>query len=599
MAILQISRITQRKGLEQDLPQPLAGAEFGWAVDQRRLFIGNGELAEGAPVVGNTEILTEFSDLLGSATAYTYQGLAAGYTVQTGATSGSPVSQSLQRRLDSFAVVTDFGAIGDGITDNTAAINRALFQLYCREVNPQIRRSLFFPAGVYLITGTLLIPPYALLYGEGADSSIIQFKVDAFSNAGGVGTIAYQSGVLVEYNGDYYRSLGEVPAGIDITNTLYWAPDQPLPEFVARTSDSLQQTGGNIGTNGGIAPRNVEIHNMSFQTDNVGDPGAVPPRPHSIFLVEKATEVTGQNVNFVGPLTVDTINVGTDALSCIRFASVEDSADEFVCTQINFDQCTFSNATYAVNTDQVTRGVTISNGYFKTLHQGVVLDTNPTGVRIVQNTFDDVYAQGVIIDGAVLNATAYNTFYNVGNAIYANASYTIIDIDADNNVSIGDMFERNTSQSATFPRINLNSSGSISLGQGIRGIAYTINGVSNNTVSNQLALGQYERTSGISSALTDNSAGTLFVTNTSVIKAFRVDYTITRDGSNLIRTGALAVTSSGLGTLSYTDDYSENADTGITLSVTETGPGSNVTVTYSSTSTGANGAITYSITNLV
>ena len=64
MAILQISRITQRKGILDDLPQPLAGAEFGWAVDQRRLFIGNGELAEGAPVVGNTEILTEFSDIL-------------------------------------------------------------------------------------------------------------------------------------------------------------------------------------------------------------------------------------------------------------------------------------------------------------------------------------------------------------------------------------------------------------------------------------------------------------------------------------------------------------------------------------------------------
>jgi hypothetical protein len=225
VAILQISRITQRKGLEQDLPQPLAGAEFGWAVDQRKLYIGNGELADGAPVVGNTEILTEFSDLLGSATAYTYQGAAAGYVVQTGVTSGSPVSQSLQSRLDSFAVVTDFGAVGDGVTDDTAAINRALFQIYCREVNPQIRRSLFFPAGVYLITDTLLIPPYALLYGEGADSSIVQFRVDAFSNTGGIGNITYQSGVLVEYNGDYYRSLGEVAVGVSITNLTFWQPE--------------------------------------------------------------------------------------------------------------------------------------------------------------------------------------------------------------------------------------------------------------------------------------------------------------------------------------------------------------------------------------
>ena len=68
MAIVQVSRITTRKGLIEDLPQPLAGAELGWAIDERRLFIGNGSLEEGAPVVGNTEILTEFSDILGFAT---------------------------------------------------------------------------------------------------------------------------------------------------------------------------------------------------------------------------------------------------------------------------------------------------------------------------------------------------------------------------------------------------------------------------------------------------------------------------------------------------------------------------------------------------
>ena len=49
MAIVQISRITHRKGLIENLPQ-LAGGEFGWAVDERRLFIGDGTLAEGAPV---------------------------------------------------------------------------------------------------------------------------------------------------------------------------------------------------------------------------------------------------------------------------------------------------------------------------------------------------------------------------------------------------------------------------------------------------------------------------------------------------------------------------------------------------------------------
>jgi hypothetical protein len=67
VAIVQISRITNRKGLQENLPQ-LAGAELGWSIDQRRLFIGNGTLEEGAPVIGNTEILTEFSDIVAQPT---------------------------------------------------------------------------------------------------------------------------------------------------------------------------------------------------------------------------------------------------------------------------------------------------------------------------------------------------------------------------------------------------------------------------------------------------------------------------------------------------------------------------------------------------
>jgi hypothetical protein len=62
MAILQISQVQVRRGLNQDLPQ-LAGGELGWSQDTRQLYIGNGTLAEGAPALGQTEILTQFSIL--------------------------------------------------------------------------------------------------------------------------------------------------------------------------------------------------------------------------------------------------------------------------------------------------------------------------------------------------------------------------------------------------------------------------------------------------------------------------------------------------------------------------------------------------------
>ena len=60
MAVVQISRIQLRRGLQQDLPQ-LATAEMAWSIDTRQLYIGNGTLSEGAPTTGVTEILTAYS----------------------------------------------------------------------------------------------------------------------------------------------------------------------------------------------------------------------------------------------------------------------------------------------------------------------------------------------------------------------------------------------------------------------------------------------------------------------------------------------------------------------------------------------------------
>ena len=592
MAILQISRITQRKGLAQDLPQPLAGAELGWAIDERKLYIGNGDLAEGAPFVGNTEVLTEFSDLLSYVTAYTYQGDAAGYTVQTGATSGSPVTQSIQARLDSYAIVTDFGATGDGVTDDTAAINRALYQLYCRQTNTQIRRSLFFPAGTYLVTGTILVPPFAQLYGEGADSSIISFQVNNW-----VTLTPYASGIMVYYasNSKYYRSKSTVPAedpanpgsAILPTDTTYWE-EQDLPEYVLQTADSLQQTGASIGTNGALPPQNIGIVNMAVKTANAGDGSTVL---HNICLVDRTSQMSFEQVNFQGPFTTADGDTEIESLACVHF----NSSPSLPCVQINFSGCKFSGATYGIITDNVIKGCTVSNSYFDVLFQGVVLDTNPTGVRIVENIFDNIYHEGIVITGASLNASAYNIFYDVGNIFLGIVTTPIIDIDADNNISVGDLFERNTADSTSHPRIALNNTGSVVLGMNVRGISYIIQGAANDTIANQMQLGEYTRATGVADVLADDTTEDLFVVNTGLsdpIVAFKVDYTITRSTS--YRSGTMNIVS-GTG-FTYSDDYVENSSTGITLSAAEAG--GNVTVSYTSSSTGDPGTIKYSITHL-
>ena len=599
MAILQISRITQRKGVLDDLPQPLAGAELGWAVDQRRLFIGNGTLAEGAPTVGNTEILTEFSDVLALSGAYTYSGLAAtGYEAQTGTTSGDPVTQSLQNWMDQFASVKDFGATGDGLTDDTAAINRALFQLYCRQNNTQIRRSLFFPAGTYLITGTILVPPYAKLYGEGANSSIIQFRVDNW-----VSYTPYAAGVMVYYSvtDRYYRSNSVVPvedgigAAILPTDAVYWT-EEDLPEYVVRTANSQQQFGGDISSSSATPPTNVEVSSMCFQTANYGNDSA---RSHNILLVEAAKQISFTRCNFIGPFTTNDGDTTADDLSAVNFASTT----ALVTRQVVFDDCKFSGCTYGFNTDQQVQSVTVSNSDFDTLTQGVVIgglspvNGGPTGFRILNNIFDNIYNEGIVISNVKLNASGYNVFFNVGNHINSSAQTSVIDIDANNNISVGDMFERTTSESATWPRIALNNTTSIAMGMNISGISYTVDGASDDTVATELQLGKYTRTTGVHSILNDNDSGTLFIVDTAVLKAFKMDYTIIRAGL-AVRTGSLVAVSATTGSFSYTDDYTENASTGITLTATEASPGGDITVSYTASSTGSDGTIDYSITHL-
>jgi hypothetical protein len=130
----------------------------------------------------------------------------------------------------------------------------------------------------------------------------------------------------------------------------------------------------------------------------------------------------------------------------------------------------------------------------------------------------------------------------------------------------------------------------------IRGISYTIDGTSDDTVATEMQLGKYTRTTGVHSTLNDNDSGALFLVDTAVFKAFKMDYTIIR--GTTVRTGSFIAVSAATGSFSYTDDYTENASTGITLTATEASAGGDITVSYSSTSTGSDGTIDYSITHL-
>jgi hypothetical protein len=435
------------------------------------------------------------------------------------------------------------------------------------------------------------------LYGEGIDSSIISFNVQQWTS-----TVIYDQGVLVQDGVYYFRSLVPVPIGAVLPTppaaNTYWET-VALPSYIARTADSLQQTGVNIATNGALLPGSVSISNMNFVTN----------QSHDGFLVEDAVQCTFDSVAIDGPLDLTDVTTATADIAAVRWASSASA----VCKNVSWTNCRFQGFTYGTNTAEQIQGITIASCDFDTLYQGAVLSGGtslttggPTGVRLVQNVFDNVYNEGIVFDTVSRNASAHNIFYDVGNHLngYALPASSIIDINADNNVSIGDLFGRNTSQSATYPRINLNDTGTIALGMNVNNITFFQSDIQDTEISNQLTLGTYRRTSGIADVLTGAGATADLVivdADSTTIPGFKLDYTIVRNG--LYRIGTMTVISGQSGTagtgFAYSDDYTENADTQVTLTAAHNLSTVTplITISYTTAASG-DGTIRYSITHL-
>jgi hypothetical protein len=180
------------------------------------------------------------------------------------------------------------------------------------------------------------------------------------------------------------------------------------------------------------------------------------------------------------------------------------------------------------------------------------------------------------------NATAQNTFGDVGNHFGGvTQPYTaIIDFVSPNNISVGDIFDRPDQYATLYPRVDLNGTASIAFTNG-----------------QQLAMGPYVRESGLTATLNNNVTSPTAAFSYSELDTWslNIDYSISR--STAYRTGRITVVLfDGAGALTYTDDFSENTSTGITLTVSQTG--NEIFVNYVSTNTGTGGSITYSINHI-
>jgi hypothetical protein len=80
------------------------------------------------------------------------------------------VTTTVQAKLREMVSVKDFGAVGDGVTDDTAAIQAAIDFVYSGTVQGG---TLFFPKGTYKVTASIYQKPRVSFLGEGSRQSIV------------------------------------------------------------------------------------------------------------------------------------------------------------------------------------------------------------------------------------------------------------------------------------------------------------------------------------------------------------------------------------------------------------------------------------------
>ena len=416
MSVIEIAKIQIRRGQENTtgIPQ-LDPGEFGWAEDTQHLYIGK-RITEGANSDANSRILTEIDlgelqSLLGTANTTT---LTSVYDYRTGTNYISSAPRFVQSKLDDLVNLRDFSGsavtLNSG-TDITQILQNAINNLYANSMATsqgfigEPRRRLMIPAGYYIISNTINLPPFAELVGEGQDITTLVSTVQSTS------TFRTVDAAGNDYKGSMASDSG-ASKGVILSNmTLGYQLN--LPTAVSLVS--LDNT------------EDALIRNVTFST--VGT---------SSFIT------TGTGISIRNNTTFG----GSDAATSVsRNAQI-----------VN---CQFSSLNAGIQVSGLVSRPVIENNTFRNLVQGVNLSgvggaPGPINTLITKNKFDFIKADAIhadITSGPVISSE--NVFYYVGNGgsmtdqSVTTTATSILTFNAPGNLSSNDYFNRQAVSTST------------------------------------------------------------------------------------------------------------------------------------------------------
>jgi hypothetical protein len=433
MAILEIAKIQVRRGEENvtGIPQ-LDPGEFGWAEDTEHLYIGK-RISEGARDDNNSRILTEqdqenIIEHLGT----TIRSFLSTSTVASTGTYKYRVSDthihantsSISVKLDNSVSLTDYLPFGLLIShtpvDITATLTAAIQDLFNNSTysswqRADARRKLIIPAGNYLVSSTIELPPYTSLVGEGQE----------------ITTLSLTTGTV----------------------SMFKTVDAQGNDWTAGMSDGVKRS------------REICIENMTLQYLNPQTTATTKALlALDNVLDAKIQDVFFKTANDVATTTTYGMVLAGIGISVRGKGGGIEAGDVNLCENIQINRCRFDSLyTGIVCTGTVVRPV-LTNSILSNLNRGVSLYAadmllGPTNGIFSNNRFKSIIREGIWV-GTSTNRTMHvsenNYFVQVGNGVNLDDNNTtstnstpVISFYSNGNKTINDYFHRRTIADST------------------------------------------------------------------------------------------------------------------------------------------------------
>lgn len=306
------------------------------------------------------------------------------YTNASG--SSGVVRRSLKNKLNDILSAKDFGAVGDGVADDTAALQAAL--------TAAAGKALYIPAGAYLVSSPLTYDTAALgpvrIFGDGPQS-----ELRAVSSAARVLNITGTAGVTlarVELESFAVNSITSVActdgilldglAVYSIRNVYIWTPFQKIVNGIRLRGTQqgelhggmtyLCQNGIVFEPSGIIASNGCDLHGHSFYNDVCN------------IVVNAVDSIDIRGNHFVrAPVCIDITAGGNGPINIVE-NHIEEHTTAGVrsVTSVNIVGNSFFPANPATGTD-----ITLTNGAQSKIHRNLLQGAINIGASAVDTSF--------------------------------------------------------------------------------------------------------------------------------------------------------------------------------------------------------------------